>query len=110
MGLKNYQYNAIMREYDERQSAARYLLEKRQEEVEAKIPAYRELEQRIIDGSIRCAEQLLLGGEDTLHELREENKRLSEQKKELLASAGFPADYLTPAWPVPGLQRHRHDW
>lgn len=101
MGLKNYQYNAIMREYDERQSAARYLLEKRQEEVEAKIPAYRELEQRIIDGSIRCAEQLLLGGEDTLHELREENKRLSEQKKELLASAGFPADYLTPACQCP---------
>lgn len=98
MGLKNYQYNAILRQYDDRQAASRTLLEQRRAEVDAAIPAYRELENRIIEGSMRYAEQMFYGGQDGIDALRKENERLSAQKRELLVSAGFPADYLTPSY------------
>ncbi len=101
MGLKNYQYNAILRQYDDRQAMSRALLAKRRAEVDAAIPAYHELENRIIEGSIRCAEQAFYEGQDTLDALRKENERLSKQKQELLVSFGFPADYLTPAYQCP---------
>ncbi|MGN0506278.1 MAG: ATP-binding protein [Lachnospiraceae bacterium] len=104
MGLKNYQYNSIMRQYDDRQAAARALLDKRRAEVDSAVPAYRELEERIIEGSIRCAKQALYGGQDTIAALRAENRRLSEQKQELLVAAGFPADYLTPSYLCPDCQ------
>ena len=98
MGLKNYQYNAILRQYDDRQAASRTLLEQRRAEVDAAIPAYRELENRIIEGSMRYAEQMFYGGQDSIDALRKENERLSAQKRELLVSAGFPSDYLTPSY------------
>lgn len=101
MSLKNYQYNSILRQYDDRQAASRALLEQRRAEVDAAIPAYRELEHRIIEGSIRCAEQAFYGGQDTIDALRKENERLSRQKQELLVAAGFPADYLAPVYHCP---------
>lgn len=101
MGLKNYQYNAILRQYDDRQAISRALLAKRRAEVDAAVPAYRDLENRIIEGSIRCAERAFYEGQDTLDALRKENEQLSKQKQELLVSAGFPADYLTPTYHCP---------
>ena len=55
MPLKNYQYNAIMRTYDERRSASRALLSERQKEVGQNLPAYTALQQQIIDNSMEYA-------------------------------------------------------
>lgn len=101
MGLKNYQYNSILRQYDDRQAAARTLLEHRRAEVEEKIPAYRELEDQIIRSSMLCVKQALFDGQDTLSALRENNRQLSKKKKALLVAAGFPDDYLTPVYVCP---------
>lgn len=100
MPLKNYQYNAIMRTYDERQAARRTLLDARQKEIEQAIPNYAMLQQKIVDNSMNYARTSLFSGEagkDTA-DLRRQNALLSRQKEELLTAHGYPADYLSPVY------------
>lgn len=104
MSLKNYQYNAIMRIYDERRYKSRALLDARQEEIEHILPAYAELRTQIIDNSMKYARASLLAEGDitaTLAELRAENDALSRKKEVLLAANGYPADYLSPVYVCP---------
>ena len=44
MSLKPYQYNAIMRIYDERQAASRALISAREKEIAQNLPAYTALQ------------------------------------------------------------------
>ena len=104
MSLKNYQYNAIMRIYDDRQSASRARLEARQSEIERILPAYGELHTQIIDNSMNYARTALLSEGDTglsLSKLRAENEALSRKKEALLVANGYPADYLDPCYVCP---------
>lgn len=102
MSLKGYQYNAIMREYDRRQSINRQLLAARQDEVDQKLPAYSDLEREIIDNSMQYAKTALLEDgakkDSLLLSLREKNRELSEKRQKLLLEGGFPADYLSPVY------------
>lgn len=95
MALKNYQYNTILREYDNRRLQNQHELKKRKEEVYAKIPELTMIDEEIINGSIQSAKLSLLGNEDALEHLKERNEILSMKKQELLRKAGFPIDYLT---------------
>ena len=52
MPLKNYQYQRILKEYDRRRLQSRNDLEKRKQEVYAKIPELSELDQKIREGSV----------------------------------------------------------
>lgn len=107
MSLKNHQYNAIMRIYDDRQSANRARLEARQAEIERVLPAYGELRTQIIDNSMNYARMALLSDSDTeinLSKLRSENEALSRKKKALLVANGYPADYLEPCYVCPDCQ------
>ena len=65
MSLKNYQYNAIMRMYDERQSASRTLLAERQKEIDHNLPAYTALHKQIIENSMNYARTSLFSSDDT---------------------------------------------
>ena len=78
MSLKNYQYNAIMRGYDERQSASRAVLSARQKEIEQNLPAYAALQQQIIENSMEYARASLLGTDSAdAKQLRKQNEELS---------------------------------
>lgn len=99
MSLKNYQYNAIMRMYDERQSASRTLLAERQKEIEQNLPAYTALHKQIIENSMNYARTSLFSPDETgAEELRRQNEELSRKKEVLLLANGYPADYLTPVY------------
>lgn len=104
MSLKNYQYNAIMRMYDARQSAVRAELDRRQAEVEQAIPEYTALHEQIIENSMAYAKASLFFGASAttdLEELKAKNLELSEKKQALLAAGGYPKDYLTAAYVCP---------
>ena len=99
MSLKNYQYNAIMRGYDERQSASRAVLSARQKEIEQNLPAYAALQQQIIENSMEYARASLLGTDSAdAKQLRKQNEELSHKKEALLLANGYPADYLSPVY------------
>lgn len=99
MSLKNYQYNAIMRIYDERQSASRALLSARQKEIDQNIPAYTFLQQQIIENSMNYARvSLSTADAGSAEELRKQNEELSKKKEALLLANGYPADYLSPVY------------
>ena len=102
MSLKNYQYNAIMRGYDERQSASRAVLSARQKEIEQNLPAYAALQQQIIENSMEYARSSLLGTDSAdAKQLRKQNEELSKKKEALLLANGYPADYLSPVYTCP---------
>lgn len=99
MSLKNYQYQAIMRTYDERQAASRALLAKRQAEIEQTLPAYTALQQQIIENSMNYARASLFTPNSTdTTQLRAQNEELSKKKEALLLANGYPADYLSPVY------------
>lgn len=99
MPLKNHQYNAIMRSYDERQAASRALLSAREKEILQTLPAYAALQEQIIENSMNFARTSLFSGDTgNTAELRRQNEELSKKKEALLLSAGYPADYLSPVY------------
>ena len=99
MSLKNHQYNAIMRAYDDRQAASRALLSERQKEIEQTLPAYTDLHQQIIENSMNFAKTSLFSADiDGAEELRKQNEELSRKKEALLLANGYPADYLSPVY------------
>ncbi|MBP3576493.1 MAG: ATP-binding protein [Lachnospiraceae bacterium] len=99
MSLKNYQYNAIIRMYDERRSASHALILEREKEIEQNLPAYTALKEQIIENSMRFATTALFSGDNAdANELRRQNEELSAQKNALLLAHGYPADYLSPVY------------
>lgn len=104
MGLKNYQYNRILREYDERQLANRRELDARTAEVYEKIPELSAIDQEIASASIRCAKLLLSDDGTSLDALKEHNRQLSAKKQALLLTAGYPEDYLSLRYQCPDCQ------
>ncbi len=100
MSLKNYQYNAIMRLYDERQAASRAILQVRQKEIEQNLPAYAALQAQIVENSMNFARTSLFSDDATkgAATLRKQNEELSRKKEALLIANGYPADYLSPIY------------
>lgn len=95
MALKNYQYDLIMRSYDSLRLQNKHDLIKREEAVYALVPQLSEIDREIAEGSVKRAKAVLFGSTDALASLESINKELSDKKKQLLASHGFPKDYLS---------------
>ena len=104
MGLKNYQYSQILREYDARRLRAKHEQDQRIREVKERIPEIARLDQQIAEQSIRRAKLSLSGDSAALDGLEEANRALSLQKKRLLAVHGYPEDYLAPKYQCPDCQ------
>ena len=98
MFLNNWQYNAIQRDYDLKKSHNKRILKEREEEIYTKIPAMKEIEDEIITNSMEAAKLSILGDDSALERLKETTKELSDCKKQLLVSNGYPADYLAPIY------------
>lgn len=105
MPLTNQQYHFISRTYEKRRAENDARLERRKTEVYQKIPEFRELDQKIISTSMEHARILLSpanGRQDSqkglLDALHRELEQMRSSKLELLTSAGYPEDYLTPRY------------
>lgn len=94
MALTNSQYNTIMKKYEEKQLYARRDLDERQAFVNKTIPEYQEISSRISSLSLEQASRLLDGDESALTELKSSMTLVRNKKKQLLADAGLPSDYL----------------
>lgn len=98
MAINNAQYDAIFRSFEQKQVYNRDLLDKRRKTVYNLIPELEKIHNSISLLSVSQARKLLNGDDNALHELKNELKRLTDRKTELLVSAGFPADYLEPIY------------
>lgn len=101
MGLKNFQYNKILREYDERQIANRHALEKKHEIAYKAIPQLHDFDVSIAEQSVASAKLALSGDQEAVKKLKDKIKELSSEKEALLTAHGFPKDYLTPNYQCP---------
>lgn len=101
MALTNTQYNSIMREYEERQTKNRHLLEARTARIYEQVDGYRALCDQVASLSISQGKKLLEGDAHALEDLKSSIARLSRQKEQLLIGAGYPSDYLSPVYDCP---------
>lgn len=98
MPLKNHQYQALMRQYDNRQLQNKHLHTLRLEEVYSQIPEIPEIDNQIAAISVEQAKKMLEGDKSAFHELKERLAGLSKRKLELLTCHGFEEDYLDPIY------------
>ena len=98
MSLTNAQYNSIMKGYEQTRDRNRHLAEQRHREIYTKLPEYGRLDESVGELSVAQAKLLLNGDDEALTRLRSSLKEISRQKRELLTSAGYPADYLEPVY------------
>ena len=101
MSLTNAQYNSIMKGYEQTRDRNRHLAEQRRREIYTKLPEYGRLDESVGELSVAQAKLLLNGDDEALTRLRSSLKEISRQKRELLTSAGYPADYLEPIYDCP---------
>ncbi len=100
--ISNSQSDIISRIYEQRHYHARDLLAKRTEEVISVQPAIEEINDKIIDNSMRAARMSLLASDESaLTELKLTNEALIDTKRQLIVKAGFPADYLENIYECP---------
>ena len=101
MALTNSQYDTIIRNYEEKQNKNRRLLDERISYVYSHVEGYAELDNAVAANAVSRVRKLLDGEKDALDALHEHTRSLSEQKKQLLMSAGLPEDYLEPVYDCP---------
>lgn len=101
MALKNFQYNKILRQYDQTRLKHKHLLDGRFQEIYDKIPAMKELDAAIASNAVESTRLALAGDDTAITSLQKKNKSLSEEKQALLAAYGYPRDYLTPSYDCP---------
>lgn len=110
MALSKEQYDSIMNIYAQKRSRHRQILARRQEEIYARIPEYRDLEEKVPSVAVRALRRRLdkkneddnnsdspvsAGSEKATGSAQAELQEISERKKALLLSHGYPSDYLT---------------
>lgn len=101
MALNNSQYDTILRSYEQKQVHSRDMLDKRRKTVYNQIPELKEIHDSISLLSVSQARKLLNGDDEALTELKQQIGALINRKSVLLASAGYPADYLEPIYECP---------
>ncbi len=104
MALSNSQYQEIMRDYQAQQLRNKHEQDERIREIYEKLPAIQEIDQAVSTRAVLRAKELLNGKRDALEKLREEIADLREQKKVLLTSRDYPADYMEMQYRCPDCQ------
>lgn len=95
VGLTNSQYDEIIREYNKKQLANMHDLNRRKNEAYGSSSAFQEIDDRISSLSVKKARNVLLAGEEaSIDSLKESIQVLSNERAALLASLGYPADFL----------------
>ncbi|SCP96304.1 ATP-binding protein [Anaerobium acetethylicum] len=94
MALKNSQYDAIIREYNQRQLQSRHVQDQHLKEIYKVLPEIQELDASVSSLSVAGVKSILNGNESALAASREKIEQLSRKRKELLLANGYPDDYL----------------
>ena len=94
MPLLNSQYDALMRQYDEKRDRHRHEMLEREEEIDRVIPEYRKLSDRVSSMSLSAARSRILDPQADISAYSEELERITGEKSSLLRRYGYPADYL----------------
>lgn len=98
MALKNHQYEALMRDYDQRRSRNAHIQQQHIEEVYAAAPKLELLDQEVSTISVRKARQLLAGDKTSLDELKMQLSDITKKRRALLIQHGFTPDYMEPVY------------
>lgn len=98
MSLTNAQYEAILREYEQKQIRQRHDLAERLREVYLHVDGYKKLEEETASLSTRFTIRLMDGDASAREELSASLKKISSEKALLLKQSGYPADYLQPRY------------
>ncbi|MEE1113638.1 MAG: ATP-binding protein [Eubacterium sp.] len=101
MSLTNSQYDAIMRLYNERQLNNRRELDRRRSDAYAKVPRLSELDDEVTALSLKKALFLLNEPDGSDIDLARETARIADERRSLLARAGFPEDHLEMHYTCP---------
>lgn len=82
--------------YEEKRLSNMQLKDKRTAEVEGKLPVFGKIEKEITENGFRLVSLAAKGsrGTPSYKETEETLSRLSDERKKLLASGGFPEDYI----------------
>lgn len=100
MGFNSTIYKAAADLMYERRLNAEKSADRRREEIYAKLPRTKELEQQIADTGIRAVRTVIGGGNaaEQMKMLKEVNLSLQKELVELLTSNGYPADVFEPKY------------
>ncbi|MDO5538941.1 MAG: ATP-binding protein [Eubacteriales bacterium] len=101
MSLNNFQYDSIIREYNRKQIVHRHALEERRASVFAVLPRLEEIDREIASASTQTVRRLLAGDESALAESKKQIAALSEERRIVLCSGGYPASYLEMTYDCP---------
>ena len=104
MSLSNSQYDELMRLYSRRQAENNRDLNERREAAYERIPLLRDMDQKMASFAVRSASMKLDGDEEGAASLRAKMRQISNRRKELLLSAGFPEDTLSMRYHCPCCQ------
>lgn len=94
MALKNSQYDAIMRDYNQKQFENKEKQAKRRKEVFSRVPEIEMLEEMISSTSIEYAKKSLTEDSVSMKDYRARIDQLKQRRTALLVNYGFPVDYL----------------
>lgn len=94
-------YNRLLREYEETRNRHQRELSSRRGSVYKELPVLSELDARMAEASVSAVKAALDGDPSVLARLREDNLLISGQKKQILAAAGYPEDYLELTYTCP---------
>lgn len=94
MSLKNFQYDTLMRSYNQKQFLHRHEQDERIRNAESKIPRLAEIRQEIAGLGLKKARLLLGASSGKDFDLSGEILTLSAERRNLLLENGYPADYL----------------
>ncbi len=94
-------YARLLRDYEETRNRHLYEQKNRREAVYKELPALASLDRQIAEASVAAARAALDGDSAAMNCLEEHNRQISEQKKALLTSAGYPANYLELTYACP---------
>ncbi len=103
MGFNEQFFNAAMDRLNQRRANNRIIGELRRDEVNEKIPEYRELSQHLAETGQKLVSLIMKGGDTAQGVAQLEKDNLDTQKcmTELLKTAGYPEDYLKPVYTCP---------
>lgn len=101
MLFNNDVYDELMQVYYNNQRNNRDEEDRRKNEIYEKIPRIAEIDNQIAMSSIEAARAKLKGSADTIENVRENNRKLIEEKKSLLTENGYAKDYLDPIYTCP---------